>query len=316
MENNIDNIDGFSGALNNQNENYDYPDLALRVYPEKAKDEKLPSWGCLIHPDECRRIMFLGNEPLMTTKGTQLENFQLKNWIDMTVDAFGDLIQWDIYPKLRRHRPLIGTEERTDLPGGRIEDAAIWEDLYDYVESNSGKRFMTRLRHKNVARVHKWNLNFPYSGQKLLNLKERMVAKYEQGILEAVFVRVPWSNLGPVQMGINASRSVMSGFNELPGGIAVDYTTGYDHASRVPAEIKEQILKYFTVCVMSSYGDGIIGGVANYSTSVGILHESLGTTMSATSSFYGARIAQLSKELETWMKTFKSKYSGIKFGAL
>jgi len=321
---NIDDADGYSGKLNSNSENYSYPELALRVYPEKAKQDKKPSWGTLIHPDECRRIMFLGNEPLMTTKGTQLENFQLKNWIDMTVESFGDMIQWDIYPKLRRHRPMVGEEERHDLDpakyaveaGEGIEDFAIWEDLYDYNQSKSGSNFMVKLRQNNVCRVHKWDLMFPYSGQRMLNLKERMVPKYSQGLLRAMFVRVPWSNLAPVQMGINAHRTMLSGTPDLPGAYAIDYTTGYEKAAYVPAEIKEQILKYFTICVMSSYGDGIIGGVANYSTSVGILHESLGTTMSATSAFFGARIKQLTDELNLWTKTFRAKYTGIKFGAL
>jgi hypothetical protein len=308
-------MNGYEGLLNQEETNYDYTNLALKVYPEQANSEKPPKWGCLIHPDECRRIMFLGNEPLVTTRGTQLENFQLKNWIDMTVESFQNQIEWDIYPRLWRHRPTVHTNMRNDLPGGDIEPFAEWDDLYDFKPSESS-RFLVRLRRKNVTRVHKWILQSPWTGSTLIDLKERMVPKYKMGLLEAVFVRTPWSNMAPQSIGLQAWRAMGSNNGIFPGAYQIDYTTGYDHAQRVPMELKEQILKFFTICVMSSFGDGIIGGVANFSTSVGVVHESLGTTMSATSAFFGARIKQLTDEINLWWKQSKGRYSGIKFGAL
>jgi hypothetical protein len=308
-------MSGYEGQLNSQNEDYGYSDLAIKVYPEKAKDPIPPKWGCLFHPDEARRIMFLGNEPLMTTRGTQLENFQLKNWIDQTVLSFQDQIEWDIYPRLWRHRPTAYSQGRIDLSiDGMIEDFAEWEDLYDF-DATKSSRFLVRLRRKNVARVHKWILQSPWTGSTLIDLKERMTPKYKMGLLEAVFVRTPWANLAPQTIGLQAWRGL--GSNQgFPSAYQIDYTTGYDHANRVPRELKEIITKFFTICVMSSFGDGIIGGVANFSTSVGVVHESLGTTMSATSAFFGARIKQLSDEIKDWWKQSKGRYSGIKFGAL
>lgn len=306
--------DGFDGKLNQDTTNYDYSNLALKVYPEKANDPNPPKWGCLIHPDECRRIMFLGNEPLVTTRGTQLENFQLKNWIDMSIESFQNQIEWDIYPRLWRHRPAATQNERDDLPDGMIEPFAEWDDLYDYDPTRSS-RFLVRLRRKNVCRVHKWILHSPWTGSTMIDLKERMTPKYKQGLLEAVFVRTPWASLAPQTIGLQAWRGM--GSNQgFPGAYLIDYSTGYDHSGRVPMELKEQILKFFTICVMSSYGDGIIGGVANFSTSVGVVSESMGTTMSATSAFFGARIKQLSDEISQWWKQSKGRYSGIKFGAL
>lgn len=307
---------GYEGTLNKNESNYDYSDLAIKVYPDKAKDPIHPKWGCLIHPDECRRILFLGNEPLVTTRGTQLENFQLKNWIDQTVLSFGQMIEWDIYPRLWRHRPSPNANGRTDLdPSGEIEEFAEWEDRYDYNPTRSSK-FLVRLRKKNVCAVHKWMLVSPWTGSRFIDLRERMVAKFREGILEAVFVRTPWGGLAPNPVGLQAWRGMGVGGGVFPGAYEIDYTTGYDHASRVPMELKDAVLKYFTICVMSSYGDGIIGGVSNYSTSVGVISESLGTTMSATSAFFGARIKQLSDELLDWHKKFKGKYTGIKFGVL
>ncbi|MCR1794919.1 hypothetical protein [Leptospira sp. id769339] len=308
---------GFSGDLNNQSEDYKYHDLGLRVYPEKAQDQNSPppEWGCLIHPDEFRRIMFFGNESLISTRGSQIEDFQLKNWIDLTVRAFSQEIEWDIYPRLWRHRPLPNENGRYDLsPNGEIESYAEWEDLYDY-DSTTSNYFQVKLRRKPLCRLHKWDLTFPWTGSSLIDLKDRAVPNYKTGILRAVFTRVPWSNLAPPITGIQAWRG-LQGMNSLPGAYRIDYTTGYDHASRVPAELKEQILKLFCISVMSSFGEGVIGGVSNYSISVGVISESLGTSMSATSSLFGARIIQMTNELKEWWKRSKHRYSQIHLGSL
>ncbi|MBM9578905.1 hypothetical protein JWG45_17300 [Leptospira sp. 201903070] len=309
---------GFDGDLNTQAEDYEYHDLSARIYPEfQTSVQSLPSWGTLIHPDELRRIMFFGNEPLMTTRGTQLEDFQLKNWVDQTVRAFANEIDWDIYPRLWRSRPLPGQNGRYDLEPriGKIEDFAEWDDVYDY-DSSKGTNFFLKLRRKNLCRLHRWVLTYPFNGSTFIDLTHKATIQYKTGILRAVYTRAPWGNMPMPTMGIQAWRGMTGSNGTLPGAYQVDYTSGYDHASRVPRDLKDQILKYFAICLLSSYGEGIIGGVANYSTSVGVISESIGTTMSAENAFYGARIKQFSNELKDWWKTGKLRYTGISFGAL
>ncbi|WP_061221924.1 hypothetical protein [Leptospira weilii] len=309
---------GFGGNLNKQEEDYEYHDLSACIYPELVKsDSPLPGWGTLIHPDELRRIMFFGNEPLLTTRGTQLDDFQLKNWCDQTVRAFASEIDWDIYPRLFRSRPLVGQSGRFDLEPktGRIEGFAEWDDTYDYDPSKSSNFFL-KLRRKNLCRLHKWVLTLPWNGNTVFDLTSRAAIQYKTGILRAMYTRTPFMNSGPPQIGIQGFRFLSQNSSNLPGAYQVDYTTGYDHASRVPRELKDQILKYFAICLLSSYGEGIIGGIANYSTSVGVISESIGTTMSAENAFFGARIKQLSNELKEWWKTAKIRYTGFTFGAL
>ncbi|EMF91161.1 hypothetical protein [Leptospira santarosai] len=308
---------GFEGDLNKQEEDYEYHDLSACIYPNLvSSNSPLPGWGTLIHPDELRRIIFFGNEPLLTTRGTQMENFQLKNWIDQTVRAFGQEIDWDVYPRLFRSRPLVGQSGRFDLEPrtGGIEDFAEWDDTYDY-DPSRGSNFFLKLRRKNLCKIHKWVLTLPWNGNTVLDLTNRASVQYKNGILRALYTRTPFMYSGPPQVGIQGFRTLQSS-NSLPGAYQVDYTTGYDHASRVPRELKDQILKYFAICFLSSYGEGIIGGVANYSTSVGVISESIGTTMSAENAFFGARIKQFTNELKEWWKTAKIRYSGISFGAL
>ncbi|MCG6170216.1 hypothetical protein [Leptospira sanjuanensis] len=309
---------GYGGDLNRQSEDYEYHDLSARIYPQLEKSgAPLPGWGTLIHPDELRRIMFFGNEPLLTTRGTQMEDFQLKNWVDQTVRAFSQEIEWDVYPRLFRSRPLPGQSGRFDLEPrlGNIEEYAEWDDTYDYDPSKS-TNFFLKLRRKNLCKVHRWVLTLPWSGSTVFDLTSRASIQYKTGILRAIYTRIPWGSTGLPQTGIQGFRALNQGMSNLPGAYQVDYTTGYDHASRVPRELKDQILKYFMICFLSSYGEGIIGGVANYSTSVGVISESIGTTMSAENAFFGARIKQLSNELKEWWKTGKLRYTGISFGVL
>ncbi|PJZ87603.1 hypothetical protein [Leptospira levettii] len=296
----------FGGMLNEESEDYGYHYLSQRLYPTLPK-EQLPPWGVLIHPDEIRKIFAMGNGKFITTTGDQLTDFQLKNWIDMTVQSFQEELQWDIYPRLWRHRPL-GTDVRI------IEPFAEWDDPYDYKYTES-QNFLLATRRKPIIQLHKWDLFYPWTGQRMLDLRSRAIIKHKAGILQSVFVRTPWSNVAPVETGIMAWRG-MAGAGNVPGAYLVDYSTGYDHASRVPSELKEQIIKLFLISVMSSFGDGIIGGMANYSVSTGVISESIGTTMSATSSFYGARILQLTNEIKDWYKRNKNKYSHINFGVL
>lgn len=308
----------FGGQLNIENEDYEYHNLGQKIDPwdidpsnGKLIEHNRPpkEWGCILHPDEVRRVLFVGIGKLITTSGDQLTDYHLKNWIDITVESFQKQIQFDIYPHLYRHRPLPQEDPRI------IEPYAEWDDLYDY-NPTEANYFFLKLRRKPLLKLHQWTLAFPFTGNKYVNLTKQAIPKYWQGILKAVFVRVPWSNIAPVQTGINAWRGIMHGYAQLPGGYQVDYTTGFENASRVPQELKEQIMKLLTINVMSAFGEGIIGGVASYSTSVSVLSESVSTTQSATSAFFGARILQLSNEMKEWWKVRKSAYGGVTMGML
>ncbi|EQA55366.1 hypothetical protein [Leptospira kmetyi] len=308
---------GFGGDLNLNAEDYEYHDLSQRIYPELEKaNSPLPSWGTFIHPDEIRRLLFYGNEPLMTTRGSQLEDYQIKNWVDQAVKAFAQEISWDIYPRLWRSRPIAGQKGRFDLDPvqGQIETYAEWDDTYDY-DSSKSTNFFLKLRNKNLCRVHRWVLTYPYSGSTILELTDRATIKHRAGLLQAVFTRAPFGSLGPPVTGIQGWRAMNQSAN-LPGAFQVDYSTGYDHASRVPRELKEQCLKYFMICILSSYAEGIVGGLSSYSTNVGVISESMSLSLSAENSFFGARIKQFTGELKEWWKTGKLRYSGVSFGAL
>ena len=103
----------FGGYLNDPSEDYTYKDLGLKL--SRGKDALAPNdiereWGCLIHPDEMRQILFIGNGRLITSGGDQITDNQLKNWVDQSVRALSDLLKWDIYTSLFRSRPFNDQE--------------------------------------------------------------------------------------------------------------------------------------------------------------------------------------------------------------
>ncbi|MCB1160410.1 MAG: hypothetical protein KDK45_23100 [Leptospiraceae bacterium] len=304
----------FGGFLNRESEDYEYRDLAKKLEPNIDPPRE---WGCLIHPDEVRKILHFGNGRFVTVNGDTFENYQIKNWIDQTVMAFGNILNHDIYPRLWRVRPTYG-EDSAKIQE-ELEPFAEYDDYYDYKHSQSNFHFL-KLRHRPVYKVHKWELLSPFNNRLLIDLTDKALPNYRTGILRSVYL-LPHAVYG--LSGMNPAMSIpqyrtMYGLygQALPGVYKVEYSTGYAHASHVPKEIVENIQKLITVSLASSFGDGVIAGVANYSVSLSGISESVGTTMSATSAFFGARIAQLREEIKEWLAANKLKYAGIQMGVL
>lgn len=298
----------FQGYLNDPSEDYTYRNLGVKLLRGKDPLEPNPTvpkeWGCLIHPDELRNVLFLGNGRLITSGGDQITDYQLKNWVDHSVYQFANLLKWDIYPRLWRHRQFH------DQPQREIEPYAEWDDMYDYHYKSSDLFFVT-LRRRPLIKVIKWQMVSPFNRQTMIDLMPKMIPNYGAGILKsAVYIGGAGFN-----MTISQYRSTVLR-QDLPSSYQIDYVSGYDHASRVPRELVEVLYKMMIVSVMSAFGDGVVSGMSNYSISLGPLSESIGTTMSATSAYFGARIAQMSGEIKDWFKTRGKAYSGIGFRAL
>lgn len=286
----------WQGQLNSQNEDYQYHDLGQRLRPES---ETPPAWGVLIHPDELRHVLFIGNSLLITVNGEQLTDYQLKNWVDHSVRAFAQELKHDIYPRLWRSRPIRGERE--------IEPYAEWYDTHLADQNKFNKPFFLQLRRRPMARLLSWKLISPVDNSLLIDLTQHAVIDYGKSILHAAVFN-SGSYGGPSGYPISAWRA---GNFRFAVSHSVDFVSGYDHADRVPSELKEILFKRMVVAVMSAFGDGIVGGLANSSVSVGTLSESIGTTMSATSAYFGARILQMQKEIDEWMKSRAPAYRGI-----
>lgn len=295
----------WQGQLNDKSLDYDYHDLGLRLEPGS---ENPPAWGCFLHPDEVRHVLLVGNSLLVTVNGEQLTNYHIKNWIDHNVKTLSNRLQHDIYPRLWRSRPVrMKSHERRE-----IEPYAEWDDFQLFDGNKHNKNFHLRLRKRPVAKLHSWEIVSPFTGEVLIDLTDYAIIHYSRGVLQAALFNTG-SYAGYSGLPISAWRL---GTGNYAAAHKIDYSTGYDHASRVPEELKEVVMNQMIIDVMSAYGDGIVGGLANSSVSVGVLSESIGTTMSATSAYFGARIAEKQKWLDEWFKKRAPAYTGFNFKVL
>ena len=292
----------FKGFLFNNSDSTANPNLAKTVNLD-ASPEK--GWGAIVTPDEIRMIYFMGNSRLVTQDGTYLTDEAIKGWIDNTTRAICEELKWDIYPKLWRHRPIIPNQTRS------IEEHAHWDDSYSYRKGRKNWHFV-KLRHRPIIRVEKWLFNNPYTDHKILNLLPNCEINYEGGTIK----NIRWGGFDDTGQGVNGtgrlplrSARVQHFYDDLPNAYFIDYVTGYDQANRVPSDLRELVAKVLSIKIMSAYGDGIVSGLASFSIGVGALRESVNTTMSATSAFFGARIKQFQEEIKDWYQTNKNRYN-------
>lgn len=85
----------------------------------------------------------------------------------------------------------------------------------------------------------------------------------------------------------------------------------------LPADIIRALGLKASLLALDVAGDLIVGaGIAQISTSLDGLSQSVNTTASATNSGYGARVLQFTKELKTLMATLKATYRAMNIAAL
>lgn len=115
--------------------------------------------------------------------------------------------------------------------------------------------------------------------------------------------------------------SYTAGFGKPPQG-SYGFTPGTNPPSvsrpdptldRIPTLIKETVGKMASFGPLNIAGD-LLGGAGIASQSIGIdgLSQSFNTTSSATSSGYGSRLIQYSKELKENYKELRNRYNGVR----
>jgi len=104
------------------------------------------------------------------------------------------------------------------------------------------------------------------------------------------------------------------GIQNIPEYWKIRYCTGFD---KVPEDILMAAGKYASIYIFHQLGDVILGaGIANMSLGVDGLSQSIGTTSSATSAGYGARIKAYIDDLKVELPRLRDFYSGFKFEVL
>ncbi|TGK79266.1 hypothetical protein EHQ23_19630 [Leptospira bourretii] len=296
--------------------------LLERLYATENPGEIDPSipktggWGAIVTPDEIRYSLMSGNGRLVTVDGSYITDENLKGFVDQVTLAISEELEHEIYPTIYRHRP------KGNLPR-LIEPHAKWYDAHDYQNSDLGNNFFVELRKKPLQRLITWQFVNPIGRDMnneptttIVDFQKRARILYDQGILRSIGIL--GSNVSFSGNSALRSQRVFQGMSptKIPTTHYIDFISGYDSAYRVPAELREVIGLVTAIKVMSIYGDGRAAAVASFSVGVGVLHESVSTTQSATSSMYGARILELTNYLKAWYEKNMSRYRSMRVAIL
>jgi hypothetical protein len=95
----------------------------------------------------------------------------------------------------------------------------------------------------------------------------------------------------------------------IPTYFDVDYYAGMCPIPKFVNGLVGKIASLYMLNILGDVGRG--AGLSNYSLSIDGLSQSLGTTNSATSSQFGARVHQYHDELKQELQLFKAKYGGL-----
>lgn len=255
------------------------PDQSANIkYTKIINPSATKGWGAIMTPDEMRRIWMFGNSKLTTMGGDQYTDEMLSGIIEQYVLAIQEELQHDVYPIQWRHRPLSASDHR------EIEDYARWSELIDFrVNNNVNQNYYVRIR-KPILKLQKWELRDPFSKQLVIDLKDTAEIQYTTGELRSTLIGMYPGYAGTLSSNLPVTGRVfgMRPGLSVPNAYCIDHISGYDHANRVPPDLKRFINKVITIHILSRYGDGIVGGLASFSVSAGVISESVSTTMSAS----------------------------------
>ena len=88
----------------------------------------------------------------------------------------------------------------------------------------------------------------------------------------------------------------------------IDYEAGYESSDDIPDDLRQIIGKVCAISLLNIIGDGLMSGFSSSSLSMDGISESFSSTQSATSAYFGARIAVYQKEVQEYIKNNKYKF--------
>jgi hypothetical protein len=240
------------------------------------------------------------------------------NGVDIADEDIQDFIEAAIATVERtlgvRMKPTIiccNAEERGLVKG---TDYEVSEPAYDYDAKSYGNWGFMQLRERPASKLLGVKLVLP-NGQIIVDFMKRpeWVKFYPEA---AQFQIVPYAGDPTLFAMLGGSQS---GFPFITGQINrnmpqmwyIDYISGYPQ-DEIPKDIVHIIAKLAAVDLLGIAGEALTAGVTNSSTSIDGISESVGTTVSASSTVYNAHINQFKQEIDDF---FDEKKSGARSSA-
>ena len=263
-------------------------------------------WGTIVTPDDCR-YTFLWGTDFKATNGSMFSDEQIQWFIDAAVHEMER--QLNITIVKRRIKSALSVESQHLVKG---TDYDVEETPYDFSYRKIQRYGMIQTKQRPILNVTRCTLiNKTESNVDLL---PTVVPDKKNGVLK--FLKRPYK---PSDTWDGISTSISRYGSETFNNhlfYAVDYDAGYETSDDVPSDLRQMVGKMAAISLLNVIGDGLMSGFSSSSLSMDGVSESFSSTQSATSAYFGARIAVYQKEVQEYVAQNKYKFGFFRVGTL
>ena len=263
-------------------------------------------WGTIVTPDDCR-YTFLWGTDFKATNGSMFSDEQIQWFIDAATREMER--QLNITIVKRRIKSALSVESQHLVKGSDYDDE---ETPYDFSYRKIQRYGMIQTKQRPILDVTRCTLiNKTESNVDLL---PTVVPDKKNGVLK--FLKRPYK---PSDTWDGISTSISRYGSETFNNhlfYAVDYDAGFETSDDVPSDLRHMIGKMAAISLLNVIGDGLMSGFSSSSLSMDGVSESFSSTQSATSAYFGARIAVYQKEVQEYVQANKYKFGFFRVGAL
>lgn len=264
-------------------------------------------WGTIVTPDDCR-YTFLWGTDFKATNGQMFTDEQIKWFIDAATREMER--QLNITIVKRRIKSEFSVEQRNLKKGIDYDDA---ETPYDFSYRKIQRYGMIQTKQRPILNVTRCTLINKGQNDDV-DLLPSVVPDKKNGVLK--FLKRPWKP-NDTWTGISDSISRYGAETWNPHLFyAVDYDAGFENSDEVPSDLRHMIGKMAAISLLNVIGDGLMSGFSSSSLSMDGVSESFSSTQSATSAFFGARIAVYKDDVKNYINENKFKFGFFRVGSL
>ena len=261
-------------------------------------------WGDIVTPDDLR-FTYLWGTDFRATNGQSFTDEQIQYFIDFSLAEIERRLDITIKKKKIRYNAA----ERNLVKGS---DYDIDESVYDFRFSRISRYGYIKTRNKPIIRLHKLELLSRW--QCARDLTQSVILDKTKGVLKLMDRPIrPSDTSSGIQtaIGIYGNQTLQSQLF-----YAIDYDAGFENSDEVPSDLREIIAKQAAVSLLNIIGDGLMSGFSSSSLSMDGMSESFSSTQSATSAYFGARIAQYKDDIKEYIKENRFKFSNMAIGSI
>ena len=275
--------------------------IGYTFYNYKVPEGK---WGNIVTPDDLR-FTYLWGTDFKATNGQSYTDEQIQYFIDAAVAQIERQLDITIVKKKIRYNAA----ERNLVKG---TDYDIDEAVYDFKFSRISRYGLIRTRKKPIIKLHKLELLSRWEGVK--DKTQTTIIDKTKGVLKLMERPIrPSETSSGIQtaIGIYGNQTLQSQLF-----YAIDYDAGFETSDDVPTDLREIVAKQAAVSLLNIIGDGLMSGFSSSSLSMDGLSESFSSTQSATSAYFGARIAVYKDDIANYIKENKNKFANMAMGSI